>query len=152
MSIPTSIGDGPHGPEPLITVSKRTAILFSIAAVSIIFALTTIVWVMWSAYRGAVHDRNVANATSSCARQINADSVATIGTVTVLIGKLDSQLGTTIKTLVTPDTTDRAAAFTTEAGKLQPIADDLANQSQVLNEQLNRLQQVNTLCSDGKAE
>jgi len=144
------IGDGPNGPEPLITVSKRTAALILIGAAGMIFALCTVVWVMWGFYRTAVHDRDAANAVTACARQINAESVSAMGFTLTALGDLNAQLGTTIKTLTSPDPQERVSAFNTEAGKLQPLSDALSNQSQVLKAQLDKLQQVNTICSDGK--
>lgn len=149
MSIPVTYGDGPHGEEVLITVSRRTVLLLTIGALSIIFALGTIVWVIFGIYRDAIHDRDVANSTTACARQLNADALANIGLTITSLGDLDSQLGLTIKSLVNPDPQQRASEFATEAGKLQPFSDKLKNQAQLTKDKLNKIQQVNILCEKG---
>lgn len=150
MSLATETGDGPHGPETLVTISKRTVITAAIAGVMIIFSLLTIVWVMRGVYTDARDDARAAREEAQCARDVNSESIIAIGEHQQELGALSEQIGKVFIQL--PTLQADPAAFRTAIGEFGPISAELHRLTGLLDVALGNQAQVNAICVDPPKE
>lgn len=147
MSVPTEIADGPRGPEPIISISKRTATYILVGAAALIFSLLTIVWIMYSVYRDAHSDLVLIRSQNACARELNAGVVVVEGEYLQQLGALSEQIADTFAAL--PDAKDDPAPFFTSISQFTPIATEMRRLDALFDNALNNYQQVNDICAKG---
>lgn len=147
MSLPTEIADGPNGPEPIISISKRTAFAIMLGAVMLVFSLLTVIWVLYSVYSDARDDLALIRTQNECSRQLNADVVVAQGEYLQQLGTLNEQIAKVFAALPTPE--QDSSGFFTEIGKFDAIAVELHRLLGLYDQALTAYSQVNALCKDG---
>lgn len=145
MSIPTELADGPHGPEPIITVSKKTAGWIAVGVSLLIFSLLTVIWVLRGVYQDARFDLADSRRESQCARELNAKAFVALGEHEEEVGALAEQIGNVFAVL--PSSQQDPSAFFAQIQEFPPISAELHRLRQSFDEALSQYSRVNEICT-----
>jgi hypothetical protein len=149
MSLPTEIADGPHGPEPIISISRGTLTWAAVAVLAIIMSLMTVIWVGRGIYLDTRKDLETSRAEASCARSINAQSTVASGEYLQQVGEIVKQLGETFRAL--PPSGGDSSAFFTETAKFEQLDQEADRLKGLYDQALTAQSQVNETCTDIKS-
>lgn len=150
MSLSTEVADGPHGPEPIITLSKATAAWISVGLMLLIFSLLTVIWVLRGVYLDTRSDLADSRKESQCARELNAKAFVALGEHDEEVGALAEQIGNVFAVL--PQAQANPNAFIDQIREFPPISAELHRLRVELGDALSRYSQVNDICSSSKGD